>query len=88
MSDGDFNKKYQGPNSYSQTERLCDNMKAEGIEIYTVGFQLPNQDARNIMDYCATAPIEAYRFLAESSSELQTTYRQIGFALKDLTLTQ
>ena len=88
MSDGDFNQKYGGPNAYAQTEALCDNMKAEGIEIYTVGFKLPNRDARDIMDYCATVPIEAHRFLTESTSELQTTYRQIGFSLKDLALSK
>ena len=88
MSDGQFNKRYGGPGSATQARNLCDNMKAEGIEIFTVGFQLTDPTAQETMEYCATAPLEVHRFFADSTDELQQSYRQIGFGLKDLKLSE
>jgi len=57
MSDSEFNTSYESANggSKAQARELCDNMKAAGLRIYTVGFQAP-ATALPILQYCATSP--------------------------------
>jgi hypothetical protein len=57
-------------------------MKAKGIVVYTVGFQLDTQLAKTTMLNCATDPSYAYN--AGDGEELRQAFRDI--ALKIATL--
>ncbi len=70
---------------------LCNNMKAAGITVYTVGFQLEdNQMAIDTLRACAsrgeaeTVANTSYFFNASSGDELRASFRQIALALSTL----
>lgn len=85
MSDGEFNTSYESANggSEAQARELCDNMKAEGLSIYTVGFQAPAA-ALPILQYCATSP--QHFFDARDGNQLRGTFRTIAKRLSGLRL--
>ncbi len=63
--------------SFSQTQALCTSMKAAGIIVYTVGFQVVNdQRARDIVNGCATSPTHVY--LPTNGSDLRQSFQAIG----------
>ena len=55
MTDGEFiHQLYSGQGSSAdQARTLCDNIKAEGILIYTIAFQAPLA-GEEVMSYCAS----------------------------------
>jgi hypothetical protein len=72
---------------------LCANMKAAGIKVYTVGFDLgANQLAVDTMKACASrdaddpADSPSYFFNAATGSELRGVFRQIALQLATLRL--
>lgn len=69
----------------AQALALCTAMKAEGIEIYTVGFDLASfPDASALLSACASGSDHAY--LAESSADLLATFSAIGESLVQVRL--
>ena len=63
--------------AFDQAEALCDAMKAQGILVYTVGFQVAaNGAAADIMRECASTTETAY--LPASGSDLTDAFRAIG----------
>lgn len=90
MTDGVYNVTYNGASAGSASEQavaICTNMKAEGIEVYTVGFQLDgNETAINTLTSCATDADHAYN--ADVGSELQQAFRDIALKISHLRLTQ
>jgi hypothetical protein len=99
MTDGEYNTDYRqgvqtrtvggapdNGSSDSQARQMCAAMKAEGITVYTVGFQLNDANAVETMSQCASG--ESYAFLADDGSELRQAFRDIAFRLSDLRLTQ
>jgi hypothetical protein len=85
MTDGMFNTYYEGANgdSAAQARTLCTNMKAAGITIYTVGFQVP-PEVLPVLQHCATSP--KHFFDAASGQELSQTFRTIAERLSGLRL--
>jgi Flp pilus assembly protein TadG len=83
MTDGQFNTQYESANgsSEAQSRQLCDNMKAQNMVVYTVGFQVP-ASALPILQYCATSP--RHFFDARNGSELSETFRTIANRLSGL----
>jgi Flp pilus assembly protein TadG len=72
--------------SFYQSESLCTNAKATGIIVYTIGFNLSNnQSVRNLMTSCATDPEHA--FLASTGDELRQVFRDIATRIASLRLT-
>lgn len=67
-----------------QGEALCDAMKARGIIIYTVAFDMAgeSQASRDMMRNCASS--EAHAKSADSSAELITAFQQIAQAVSQL----
>jgi len=61
---------------------LCENIKAEGIRLYTITFQVSDPDLAAIFENCATSP-ELY-FDSPSNSDLQGVFRAIGRDLSNL----
>lgn len=97
MTDGVYNTYGGGgADAASVSEKavtLCNNMKAAGITVYTVGFQLEgNQLAIDTLRACAsrgeteTAESTSYFFNAASGDELRASFRQIALALSTLRL--
>lgn len=102
MTDGEFNTAYAGvpekertteiqatrSGSYAQT--LCKNMKAQGIEIFTVGFMLKEAGAKQVLGACAspdTGSIKHY-FETSSGSELNDAFLEIASNIERLALTR
>ncbi len=86
MTDGMFNNFYESANgnSVTQARALCDSMKANGITVYTVGFQVPPEVVPTL-EYCATTPEHFYS--AEDGAALRQTFKQIAKRLNGLRLT-
>ena len=62
---------------YAQSRALCDAMKAQGIIVYTVGFQIGNSgNARALLQYCASTPGGFHD--AGSGTELSEAFNAIG----------
>ena len=72
---------------YAQSRALCDAMKAQGIVIYTVGFQIPvggNPD--NLMRYCASTASSFYN--AGSGTALSEAFNAIGRDITQLRISR
>ncbi|MGV8928767.1 MAG: ubiquitin-activating E1 FCCH domain-containing protein [Brevundimonas sp.] len=63
--------------SFDQARALCDAMKAQGIIVYTVGFQVSSgSSAADILAQCATSSGHAY--LPASGADLSDSFKAIG----------
>jgi Flp pilus assembly protein TadG len=60
----------------NQALKLCENMKKEDVVVYTVGFQLTEPNAIEIMNTCATSAEHAY--LPDTGVELKSAFAAIG----------
>jgi Flp pilus assembly protein TadG len=89
MTDGDFNTYYNNASngdSGEQAEDLCTAMKAAGITVYTVAFEVDDDsDAAEVMENCATDAGSYYD--ADSGEELEQAFRDIALRISDLRLT-
>ncbi|MEQ1717811.1 MAG: TadE/TadG family type IV pilus assembly protein [Hyphomicrobium sp.] len=66
--------------SYAQAESLCTAMKASGVEVYTVGFDVIDSGAaRAVMKNCASSPDRTYN--AQDSEQLLAVFRDIGMKI-------
>lgn len=101
MTDGEFNTtfadvatgenpRHQAGKSRRYAERLCAGMKAQGIELFTVGFMLREQNARAVMRDCASPDSGGVQhfFEASSGAELIEAYQAIARNIERLALTQ
>ena len=67
------------------TRQLCASAKADGIQIYTIAYDVTDTATRALMAQCATAP-DMY-FDATNSAQLNDAFTAIGASLLDLRLT-
>ncbi|MDP1732092.1 MAG: hypothetical protein Q8L54_13145 [Devosia sp.] len=77
------------PNGSAWTQAInqCDAIKAAGIIVYTVGFDIVNnQNARDLMANCATDASHAY--LATTGTDLKDAFREIGQNISALRLSR
>ena len=79
--------------SQARASAMCDNMKAQGIVIYTVGFDLSaiststaRNNATNMLRACASSPDKFFQ--AESGAELTTAFTSIATHIASLRLSQ
>ena len=78
MTDGEYNIQYSATDSTTQARRLCDEMKKQGIEVFTVGFDLGgNATAIETLRGCASQPSMFYN---------TTTGEQLRMAFRDIAL--
>ena len=83
---GEFNTVYnsgQG-NSFSQSQKLCDKIKAKKVKIYTVAFNAPVA-GKQILAYCASG--SEYAFTPDNAAELKDAYTSIATEISDLRIT-
>ena len=100
MTDGQFNtafadvgkrertRGYQPYKSRSKAERLCAEMKRDGIEIFTIGFDLNSADARGVMQRCASpdhGSVQHY-YEAANGAALEAAFLKIAANIERLTL--
>jgi Flp pilus assembly protein TadG len=70
----------------AQAVSQCDGMKAKGIEVYTVGFQLDNQTAIDTLSSCATDAAHFYN--STTGDALKAAFRDIALKISTLYLSQ
>ena len=74
-------------NATSQAEALCTAMKAKGVIVYTVGFNVgAGSDAEDVMQACATSSNHVY--LPSSGAALKDAFAAIGRDLLKLRLSR
>ncbi len=98
MTDGEFNTAYcNGLDSElscpatngdptQQARQLCAAMKAKGITIYTIGFQLETEKADDFMKDCATD--DTTYFDADNEAELGVAFDAIAKSLLELRISK
>ena len=68
---------------FTQAATMCTNMKAKGIIIYTVGFNVGSETAvKNLMNNCATSP--EYVYMPNGGAELKVAFRAIAQDINSL----
>ena len=87
MTDGEFNTAYTGAGdesaeSYAYFDNLCATAKANGITIYTVGFDLNAPEALAHLESCASAPSQFYD--AKTGAQLKDAFKDIADKLGNL----
>lgn len=92
MTDGVFNTSYisgpltdaatQASQSYAQFDQLCTNIRGKGIQIFTVGFELPDANALAHLQSCASSITNF--FDARNGSELKDAFKAIANKLGNL----
>lgn len=103
MTDGEFNLSYfdvdDADDVYNDNgkratrdaaRRLCREMREDGIEIFTIGFQLQNRAAKETMSECASPDRGNLRHYFETSTgdELDAAFMEIARNIERLALTQ
>lgn len=76
-------------NSYTQAEKMCDAMKAEGkdVEIYAIGFKVDDYPrGEQLMEYCATDASHFYT--ADDGDELKEVFDAIANNVSDIYLSR
>lgn len=90
MSDGEYNTHYNGNgdgDASAQAKSICTNMKAKGITVYAVGFELgEGSTAEDVLQSCATDP-DKY-FDAKDGDDLQQAFRHIALSISTLYLSE
>ena len=87
MTDGEYNKKYNGDSSTTQARAICTNLKATGIEVYAVGFEISEGgEADTTMSQCATSPDHYYN--ASSGDALRSAFRDIALKISTLRISE
>jgi Flp pilus assembly protein TadG len=70
------------PQVDARQQILCNNIKAAGITIYTVQVNTTGDPTSTLLQNCASSPDKF--FLLTSSTQIVTTFNQIGTALSNL----
>ena len=92
MTDGEYNTwgSSSGQNVTTVNNKalsLCSGMKAAGITVYTVGFDLGGSNAAiNMLRSCASDPSKFYN--AEDGAQLRAAFRDIALQIATLRLSQ
>lgn len=68
----------------SRVADLCTKMKAQGIQVFTVTFQVSNSTAKNLYAACATKP--EWALSADDSDELSDQFFFIANQIKQITI--
>ena len=102
MTDGEFNTAYAGNgnayykgggqvhNSENRARQLCRKMKKDGIEIFTIGFQLKEKNARDLLAECASPDTSSKKhyFEASTGEALNEAFKTIARNIEQLALTK
>lgn len=82
-----INQNATNGNPFAQGAALCDAMKAQGVIVYTVGFQISaGGSAASLLANCATSPAHAH--LPTSGSDLSEAFAAIGRDISKLRISR
>jgi len=70
----------------TKTEDVCDAIKAQGILVFTIGFQVYDSTTQKLLKNCATEPDMYYN--SPSNSQLASIFSDIAQGLSDLRIAQ
>ncbi len=70
----------------SKTATVCNNIKAKGILIYTIGFRINDSTTQNLLKNCASKPDMYYN--SPSNSQLAEIFSDIAQGLSELRIAQ
>lgn len=80
-------------NPFAQAVTMCNAMRARDIIVYTVGFDIGNNNggagvdtAKEVMEQCATDPSHVY--LPSNGASLQTAFAAIGRSISQLRISR
>jgi hypothetical protein len=87
MTDGEYNVHYASPTAREQALALCANMKAAGVEVYTVGFGFgqntvanasgnSSERAMDLLQQCASG--NSYYYFPYNGQKLREAFQAIG----------
>jgi len=68
------------------TTQLCDAVKADGIVLYTIAFDVSDALIRDLLETCGTTP--AHFFEPTTASELADAFDEIAMSLRNLSLSK
>lgn len=101
MTDGEFNTAFAGVPKNGDThdqaklsrgnaETLCEKMRTDGIEIFTVGFMLEEAGAKSTMQKCASPDTGSMKHYYQTSSgaELNQAFLDIARNIERLAITK
>jgi Flp pilus assembly protein TadG len=103
MTDGQFNTAFagiegkpqnqQGDKAREYAENICANMQTSGIEVFTIGFDLPSgeaSEARGVLQDCASRDAGSLRHFYDVSTgeELKAAFAEIVRNTEQLALTR
>ena len=87
MTDGEFNNYYYGAPSATQATNVCDNMKATGVVVFSIAFDVSaGSSAESTMKHCATD--DSHYYLATDGGELKMAFRSIGLKITTLRISE
>ena len=70
----------------AKTAELCDNIKAQGISVYTVGFKVTKPSSVALLSACASSPSQAYA--AANDAALTAAFDAIASTLTQVRVAQ
>ncbi len=86
MTDGEYNTQFSGESATNQARAICANIKAAGITVFTVGFQLTSGgEAYQTLQQCATSSRHFYDL--STGEALRQAFRDIALQISTLRLT-
>ncbi|MGB3390379.1 MAG: hypothetical protein WBA88_20625, partial [Pseudaminobacter sp.] len=103
MTDGEFNLGYDGATSTKDVygkkaklrsmphaKALCEAMRKDGIEVFTIGFDLKQEDAKDVMRSCATPDTSSFKHYYEAATgeQLKAAFDTIVANIEGLALTR
>ncbi|WP_348631745.1 hypothetical protein [Mesorhizobium sp. M1D.F.Ca.ET.234.01.1.1] len=107
MTDGQFNTAFargrgagawqdEGDTSRANAEAICDNMKRDGIEVFTIGFDLNDpsmttaerDQAKSVLKDCSSADTSSLKhyYEAATGAELSDAFGEITRNIEKLTI--
>ncbi len=94
MTDGENTKSPDYPthdseniaNANQLTDELCDAVKADKIEIYTIAFAVTDTTIKHLLEDCGTTP--DHYFEPDTASELIATFDRIAGNLRSISLSK
>lgn len=72
----------------ARTATLCSNIKAQGITIFIIGFEVQTAAQRSMLQTCASGTASPYYLEAPSAAQLQAAFTTIANTLSSLRLAE
>ena len=83
---GNTNGSNAGATLNTKTSTVCNGIKARGIRLYTIGFQVSGSTITNLLKNCATEPDMFYN--SPNNQQLEVVFADIAQGLSELRIAQ